>query len=322
MRNDSPRTRRSHDRADRQARNRLVGRVVLSALAVVAALGGYWWYSSQDPARDGAPNWFPGGQALVFAAEVGTGRSDIYRMNVDGSGRTRLTEHDANDSAPAVSPDGTRIAFESERDGNYEIYVMDADGGNQTRLTNDPARDSAPAWSPDGRQIVFTSDRDNRASADVYVMNADGTGLERLTSDRSNWAPQFAPDGQRVAVQVDLDVVVLNLADGSRQRLTADPQNGMNPTWSPDGSRIAFVSTRNRRAEIFTMNADGSNPTVLVTMAAGSVIDPRWSPDGSRIAFVMVPDAPRDADGGARPDEAQAIYTIDVASGVVTRLSR
>jgi Tol biopolymer transport system component len=199
---------------------------------------------------------------------------------------------------------------------------MDADGGNETRLTSDPARDTAPAWSPDGRRIAFTSDRDNRASADVYLMNADGTGLERQTSDRSNWAPQFAPDGQRVAVQIDRDVVVLNLADDSRQRLTVDPQNGMNPTWSPDGSRIAFVSTRNRRAEIFTMSADGSDPTVLVTMAAGSVIDPRWSPDGSRVAFVMVPDVPPDTDRAVRPDEVQAIYTIDVASGVVTRLSR
>jgi Tol biopolymer transport system component len=289
---------------------------------VVAALGGYWWYSSQDPARDGAPNWFPNGQALVFAAEVGTGRSDIYRMNLDGSGRDRLTDHESTDSSPAVSPDGARIAFESERDGNSEIYVMDAGGGNVTRLTNDPARDAAPAWSPDGRRIVFTSDRDNRASADVYVMNADGTGVERLTNDLAHWAPQFSPDGQRIAVQVNLDVVVLNLADGSRQQLTVAPQNGMNPTWSPDGRRLAFVSTRNRRVEIFTMNADGTDPKVLVTMAAGSVIDPRWSPDGARVAFVLVPDAPAGPDGEARPEDVQAIYTIEVDSGVVTRLSR
>jgi Tol biopolymer transport system component len=299
-----------------------VAGVVVSALAVVAVLGFYWWYTSQDPARDGAPNWFPDSQALVFAAEVGAGRADIYRMNADGGGRDQLTTHEANDSSPAVSPDGTRIAFESERDGNTEIYVMDADGGNQVRLTNDPARDAAPAWSPDGRRIVFTSDRDNRASADIYVMNADGTGVERLTNDLSNWAPQFSPDGQRVAVQVNRDVVILNLSDGTRQRLTFDPQNGMNPTWSPDGRRLAFVSTRNRRAEIFTMNADGSDPTPLVSMAAGSAIDPRWSPDGTRVAFVMVPMAEPGPDGEMRPEDVQAIYTIEVASGVVTRLSK
>jgi len=322
MSTDSRPTRRSHDRADRQARNRLITVVALAAASLVAALGGYWWYSSQDPARDGAPAWFPDGQALVFAAEVGTGKADIYRMNVDGSGRDRLTDHDAIDSAPAVSPDGTRIAFESDRDGNFEIYVMDVSGRNVVRLTNDPAADTAPAWSPDGRRIVFTSDRDNRASADVYVMNADGSGIERLTDDLANWAPQFAPDGRRLAVQVGRDVVLIDLADGSRRRLTADPQNGMNPTWSSDGQRLAFVSTRNRRAEIFTMNADGSDQQVLVTMATGSVIDPRWSPDGTHVAFVMVPEAQPLPDQEVSPEHIQAIYTIDVVSGVVTRLSR
>jgi len=322
MSKDAHRTRRSHDRADRQARNRLVGVVTLVASSVVAALGVYWWFSSQHPARDGAPGWFPDGQALVFAAEVGEARADIYRMNVDGSGRRRINDHEANDTAPAVSPDGTRIVFESDRDGNPEIYVMDVSGDNLLRLTTDPARDTAPAWSPDGRRVVFTSDRDNRASADVYLMNADGTGVERLTTNRAHWAPQFSPDGQRLAVQVDRDVVVFDLSDGSRRSLTSEPQNGMNPTWSPDGQRLAFVSTRNGRAEIFTMNADGSNPTVLVTMAAGDVIDPRWSPDGSRVAFVMVPEAPARPDGDVRPEDVQAIYTIEVATGIVTRLSR
>jgi Tol biopolymer transport system component len=322
MRNDSRPTRRSHDRADQQARNRLVGVAALAAVALMAGLGGYWWYSSQDPARDGAPNWFPDGQALVFAAEVGTGRADIYRMDLDGGGRRRLTDHEATDASPAVSPDGTRIAFESERDGNSEIYVMDVAGGNVVRLTNDPARDSAPAWSPDSRRIAFTSDRDNRASADVYVMNADGSGVERVTTDLANWAPQFAPDGRRLAVQVNRDVMVLDLIDGSRRRLTAEPHDGMNPAWQPDGSRLAFVTTRNRRAEIFTMNADGTDAKVLVTMAAGHVIDPRWSPDGSRVAFVMVPEAVPGPNGEMRPEDVQAIYTIEVASGVVTRLSK
>ena len=316
-------TRRTHDCADRQARNRLIAVVALVAVAVVAALGVYWWvFRSREPARDGAPNWFPDGQAIVFATEVGSGRADIYRMDADGSGRRVLVEHGANDTSPAISPDGTRLAFESDRDGNPEIYVMDLASGRLTRLTTDPAGDSAPAWSPDGQRIVFTSDREHRASADVYVMNADGSGVQRLTSDLANWAPQFAPDGRRVAIQVDRDIVILDLVDGTRTQLTRDPQNGMNPTWSPDGQRLAFVSTRNRRAEIFTMHADGTNPQLLVTMAAGSVIDPRWSPDGTRVVFVMVPDLQPRPGEDVRPEHVQAIYTIDVASGVVTRLSR
>ena len=326
MSTEAPRSRRSHDRADRQARNRLIGLSAVAALTLVGALALFWWYRALDPVRDGAPGWFPDGLALVFAGEVGTGRADIYRMDRDGGGRSQLISDPANDSAPAVSPDGRRIAFETDRDGNYEIYVMDVAGTNPVRLTNDPARDQAPAWSPDGRRLVFTSDRDSRASADVYVMNADGTGVERLSNDQAHWAPQFSPDGTKLAVQVNLDVQIFGLGDGSRQRLTFAPQNGMNPTWSPDSRRLAFVTTRNGRAEIFTMNADGSDAKVLVTMATGAVIDPRWSPDGNLVAFVMVPEvdaaaAPAAADE-PRPEDAPAIYTVEVSSGVVTRLSR
>ena len=318
----APQARRSHDRADRHARQRRLVRAGLAGLVVVVLLAGIWWFRDGAAARDGAPNWFPDGRSLVFMAEQGDEAGDIYRMDLDGGGRRRLTSHPTIDSAPAVSPDGTRIAFESERDGNFDIYVMDVDGGGVTRLTDDPARDFAPAWSPDGQRIAFTSDRGNRASADVWIMNADGSGLERVTDDLANWAPQFSPDGRQLAVQVNRDVVVIDLETGERRQLTADQRDGMNPTWSPDGRRIAFVSTRNRRAEIFTMTADGGDQQVLVSMAAGNVIDPRWSPDGAHVAFVLVPDVPPDAEGEQRAEYAPAIYTVEVGSGVVTRISR
>jgi Tol biopolymer transport system component len=318
----TPQARRSHDRADRRARARVVAVAALAGLVLVGSLSYYWWSRQQDPSRDGAPSWYPDSSQLVFAAEVGTAAADIYRMALDGGSRRRLTDHTANDSAPAVSPDGTRIAFESDRDGNAEVYVMNADGSNVVRLTNDPARDQAPAWSPDGRRLAFTSNRDNRASADVYIMQVDGSGLDRVTNDLANWAPQFSPDGRHLAVQVNQDLHVISLDDRSRRVLTAGRDNGMNPTWAPDGQRLAFVTTRNGRSEIFTMNADGTDQKVLVSMPAGWVIDPRWSPDGARIAFVLVPEAVP-GPGGALPDEAApAIYTVEVTSGVVSRVSR
>jgi Tol biopolymer transport system component len=91
----------------------------------------------------------------------------------DGSDVTRLTNNLASDEFPRWSPDGEKITFQSNRDGNFEIYVMNAaDGGNPTRLTNNNAIDGSPSWSPDGEKITFGSQRDG--NPEIYVMNADG----------------------------------------------------------------------------------------------------------------------------------------------------
>jgi TolB protein len=94
----------------------------------------------------------------------------------------------------------------------------------------------------------------------------------------------------------------------------------MNPTWSPDGQQLAFVTTRNRQAELFTANSNGTDPKAVVSLPSGAAIDPRWSPDGSKIAFVLVPQGPESEKDSRR--DVQAIYTVDLASGTLTRLSR
>ena len=120
-----------------------------------------------------------------------------------------------NDEYPSWSPDGTKIAFASDRDGNYEIYVMNADGTHQTRLTNNAAYDMSPAWSPDGTRIAFDTQRDHFPPAEVgigpefeiHVMNSDGSGDERLTNNNvedrfpdwiSNDAVIFSEGGQLI----------------------------------------------------------------------------------------------------------------------------
>lgn len=225
------------------------------------------------------------GPTQIAFVDVANDNADIFVINSNGTGFTRLTTHPAQDLDPAWSPDGSRIAFTSERDGNFEIYAMNAGGSNLVRLTGVTASDYRPAWSPDGSRIAFVSERDG--NSEIYVMKADGTSPSRITSSgASDGNPAWSPDGSRIAFQSDRDgnhaIYVMN-ADGSGLvRLTSSNMRGLQPAWSPDGTRIAFTGGVSVANDIFVMNADGSGLTQLT--ALGGVSDPAWSADG-RIAF-------------------------------------
>ena len=223
--------------------------------------------------------------------------------NADGSRPTNLTNDPAGDYTPAWSPDGTKISFTSDRDGNYEIYVMNADGSGQTRLTNNPAVDYYPDWSPDGRRIAFTSERDG--NAEIYVMNADGSGQTNLTNNTAlDEAPAWSPDGTKIAFASVRDgnweIYVMN-ADGSGQTKLTNNTTAFDhfPDWSPDGAKIAFGSNRvgpgSYGPDVYVMDAvdgdgDGNgdgNGDNLVRLTFGLNDDdtPAWSPDQTKIAF-------------------------------------
>ncbi len=318
-------TRRSADHGRRRQAAPSVWRVpiVLAALALIAG-GVFWWdqLRRQSPTREGAPSWSPNSKEIVYYAEQPNGKADLFLMDREGVPIAQLTDTPGVDEgAPAFSPDGQHIAFDSDLFGNFEIMVMSpAANAPARRLTTHPGRDLAPAWTPDSRHILFMSDRDSKPEFDIYRMNADGTQVERLTKGATHWFPQVARDGLRVAMHVWRDVHILNLKTKELTRLTTDPLNGMYPSWSPDTQQIAFMSWRNGPTQIFTMNSDGTNPTMLVAMPRGSAIDPRWSPDGSRIAFVHVPEEAAHGDQSA--DQQRLIYTVELESGRLRRLSR
>ncbi len=296
--------------------------VVIVAMALVLLLG-EWPDPEETPTPE--PTRVVAVEPTAMATPLGGGsgriafeflrddQTEIYVMNADGSGQANLTNHSARDFDPSWSPDGTRIAFASYRDGHTsEIYVMNADGSGQTRLTTNYDSDYAPAWSPDGTRIAFTSVR-SEGLAGIYVMNADGTGQICLT-DRwiHDTSPTWSPDGKHIAVRSIGDgfseIYVMN-ADGSgRTRLTDNPARDEDPAWSPDGKRIAFVSYRDDNPEIYVMNADGSGQTRLTDNPAKDE-DPTWSPDGQRIAFFSV------------RDRNTEIYVMDADGSGQTRLT-
>jgi dipeptidyl aminopeptidase/acylaminoacyl peptidase len=231
---------------------------------------------------------------IVFSSGR-TGDGDIYTTTPDGSGLARLTTSPKIDEQPALSPDGTKIAFGSKRDDSNgkgtEIYVMDVDGQNVKRLTNAKDDDTAPAWSADGRKIAFQSKRDG--NPEIYVMNADGTGQTRLTNNsKQDIEPTWSPNGQRIAFMSDRmggpNIWVMDSTGANVTQLTFTKQPEGDPAWSPDGSLIAFGSKRSdangTAFDIFTMKPDGSNVTRLTT-AKSDDFEPAWSRDGLKIAF-------------------------------------
>ena len=242
-----------------------------------------------------SPAWSPDGREIVFTSRDAGGRG-IFAIGSDGEGMRHLTQNPARERYADWSPDGSRIAFQSDRDRwpqVYDIFVMNANGTNQRNLTDHPAMDMYPDWSPDGREIVFASSRDGRGSfestSELYTTNTDGMSLRRITTDGEvNIHPAWSPDGTRIAFASERpswEIWVID-ADGSNlHRLTYHLGTDLHPTWSPDGTQIAFEryvegpknefgqGTGSR--EIFVMNADGTDQHNITNHPAEDV-EPDW----------------------------------------------
>lgn len=230
------------------------------------------------------PAWatFPGANGkIAFVRQFKTTgtflRPEIYVINADGSGETKLIDG----SMPAWSPEGSRIAFDQRSQEDVStIYAMKDDGSAVTELIRDA---NGPAWSPDGSKIAFY--RCPGPECYVYVANADGSGETKLAQGAE---PAWSPDGSRIAFydwQGKYDIFVVNVDGTHELRLTDNAAKNALPSydWSPDGSKIAFSMTYAQSSDdIYVMNSDGSGVTRL-TFNGGMM--PAWSPDGSKIAF-------------------------------------
>jgi dipeptidyl aminopeptidase/acylaminoacyl peptidase len=224
---------------------------------------------------------------LAYVVSISS-QPQIFFMNNDGSSKTNVSNNtNNNEDNPAWSPDGTKVAFVTDRDANSEIYLLNADGSNPQRLTTNVGDDLNPAWSPDGTKIAFTSDRDG--NNEIYTMNADGSSPQRRTSNSFNDDhAAWSPDGTKIAFDSNRggnnDAYTMNADGSSVTNLTSNAANDREPAWSPDGTKIAFETSRDGNNEIYTMNANGSSPQRL-TNDGGNDFNPAWSPDGTKIAF-------------------------------------
>ena len=212
---------------------------------------------SDDLKNDAQPAWSPNGTQIAFTQGGGcviiTGNRSpfatpaqedctpfIYKMNVDGSNRVKLA--DIPGQGAVWSPDGTRIAFNS--DG--KIVIMNSDGSNRVQVTNGSSNDYVSSWSPDGQRLAFTSNRDLPPDSflpEIYTMKIDGSDVVRLTQNETDdEMPVFSPDGTKIAFQRGLSY----LAD--------------------------------ENADIYVMNVDGSNQTNLTNNEAEDFGPPAWQP--------------------------------------------
>jgi Tol biopolymer transport system component len=269
---------------------------------------------SRQPA--GQPNGgFVALEAVRMPAEPGEHITPtIVLIQPDGTGYRELTDDGATYSAPAWSPDGTRIAADRviERDGGLResVVVMNAEGTGMREIyapgLRIPTSVLQLAWSPDGRSIAFiranhaASSLESEVPQDVYLMNADGSNVHQITAGFQVSSISWSPDGERIAFTKQSalngghsasDIYAIRVDGSDEVRLTDDGAS-MDPAWSPDGRTIAFVHARSaerfQQRDVYRMDASGVGLTRL-TSAPGVEADPAWSADGSTIVFVAYP---------------------------------
>jgi len=240
----------------------------------------------------------PTGEKLYFASTRHRVTSDIYVKRVDGTAITQLTGDPANDVMPAVSRDGKKLAFASDRSGSYEVYIMDVTGGKPVRLTDDAMQNLHPSFSPDGTQLVYCSYGSTSGVWELVVIDLDRPRSRKIIGH--GLFPSWSPVSDTIVYQRPrqrgtrwFSVWTIDLVGGeaaSPTELAASANAAcITPEWSADGKHIVFCTVlhpgpdkpnRPDAADLWVMKADGSSRTRL-TSGRFANLQPAWSSDGA-----------------------------------------
>jgi len=222
--------------------------------------------------------------------------SDLYLMNADGTGQTRLTSDTGLYAwSSDWSPDGKQIVFTRGKPDNAEssLYTMNIDGSELRQLTDDmPGAEWLPSWSADGKRIAFVSKKER--DQQIFSINPDGSDLLQLTHPGApTYGPDWSPDGMHIVYNSNAsgsDQLYTMNSDGSNQsQITSRGTDNWSASWSPDGNWIAFHSSRDGNWDIYLIHPDGSREQRLTSDSARE-FTPTWSPDGRQLAFVSEQD--------------------------------
>jgi Tol biopolymer transport system component len=229
-----------------------------------------------------------------IAYSVGeVGARDIVVARSDGGDRRIVIAGPGDDFSPVWSPDHSRIAFLTNRDGNVELYIGLVDGSSVTRVTNTGVDESQPTWSPDGQRIAYVSPDEDGTPRVYWVRFSDLLPNRLIFESNSEADPAWSPSGTWVAFagldqNGNSEGLFLRNPDGvNRLQLSASPDR--HPVWSPDGKKIVFTSTRDGDEEIYVLQVGVSGPegqAVRITNNPASDFSPTWSPDSKRVAFI------------------------------------